>query len=118
MTTVKYKGFAILAQPYQLHESKRWTVELEIWRHGRKQHFSLKDNYRTEQEADTRCSGVGQCIIDGNVRGFSVNHLRVRKSSSLRWFIVAGVVILGLSAFVGSVEWPWMWDWSIWGDWI
>ena len=118
MTTVKYKGFAILAQPYQLHESKRWTVELEIWRHGRKQHFSLKDNYRTEQEADARCSGVGQCIIDGNVRGFSVNHLRVRRSASVRWFIVAAIVIIGLSAFVGSVEWPWVWDWSMWGEWI
>jgi len=112
MTTVKYKGFAILAQPYQLHESKRWTVELEIWRHGRKQHFSLRDNYRTEQEADARCSGVGQRIIDGKVLGYSVNHLRVHKSISLRWFIVAGMVILGLSAFVGSVRW------ALWQDWM
>lgn len=27
MTAFRYKGFNILAWPYQLHHSKRWTVE-------------------------------------------------------------------------------------------
>ena len=111
MTSIRYKGFEILPQPYQLHASKRWTVDLEIRRDGRKQHFSLQEHFPTEQLADARCSGVGRRIIDGNVRGYSVTHLRVRKSVPVRWFIVAGVVILGLSAFVGSVRWAWWPEW-------
>ena len=40
MTSIRYKGFDILPRPYQLHASKRWTVDLEIRCDGRKQHFS------------------------------------------------------------------------------
>ena len=76
MNTITYKGFSILARPYQLFESKRWTVELEIRRNGRRQPFSSVERYRTEQQADARCSGLGQRIIDGRVPGWSVDHLR------------------------------------------
>jgi len=60
MTTIKYKGFKVLAQPYQLCESKRWTVDFEIHRHGRGQAFSAGERYQTEQEADARCAGLGR----------------------------------------------------------
>ncbi len=30
MSTVRYKGYEILAQPYQLYGSKRWTVDLVV----------------------------------------------------------------------------------------
>jgi hypothetical protein len=76
MTTIRYKGFNILVRPYQLYESKRWTVELEIHRNGRRRPFSLAERYRTEQEASTRCSVLARRIIDGGVPGWSVEQLR------------------------------------------
>ena len=76
MTAIKYKGFSILAWPYQLHRTTRWTVDLEIRRNGRRQTFSLDERYRTEQEADLRCSRLGRRIIDGHIPGCSVDHLR------------------------------------------
>jgi hypothetical protein len=36
VTNVKYKGFRILARPYQLYESKRWAVDLQISARGRR----------------------------------------------------------------------------------
>lgn len=76
MTTLRYKGFNILVRPYQLYESQRWTVELEIHRNGRRRPFSLAERYRTEQEASTRCSVLARRIIDGVVPGWSVEQLR------------------------------------------
>ena len=73
---MRYKGFNILVRPYQLYESKRWTVELEIHRHGRRRPFSLAERYRTEQEADERCSSLARGIIDSGVPGWSVEQLR------------------------------------------
>lgn len=110
MTTLTYKGFRILARPYQLHDTQRWTVDLEIRRNGRRKPFSLDEHYRTEQEADARCSGLARRIIDGRVPGWSVEHLRaaqgqvVRRHSSrgtiMRPYIIAGAIILALGAFV------------------
>jgi hypothetical protein len=51
-------------------------VELEIHRHGRRRPFSLAERYRTEQEADERCSSLARRIIDGGVPGWSVEQLR------------------------------------------
>jgi hypothetical protein len=76
MTTISYKGFNILVRPYQLFESERWTVELEIRRNGRRRPFSLAERYRTEEEARARCSGLARLIIDGGVPGWSVEELR------------------------------------------
>jgi hypothetical protein len=67
MPTIRYKGFNILVRPYQLYESRSWTVELERHRHGRRRPFSLAERYRTEQEADERCSSLARRIIDGGV---------------------------------------------------
>lgn len=98
MTTIKYKGFSIVARPYQLHRSKRWSVELEIRRNGGKQPFCLDESYRTEQEADARCTGVGRRIIDGKLPGWSVDHLRAGKGSATGYFLAAGIVLVGLGA--------------------
>ncbi len=75
-SVIRYKGFHIEARPYQLHESRRWTVDLEIRRKGRRQYFSGEERYPTGREADLRCSGLGRQIIDGGVPGWSVDHLR------------------------------------------
>lgn len=76
MTNVKYKGFKILARPYQLHESKRWTVDLEIRRNRRVLPFPVDEQFRTEQEADARCADLGRRIINGRVPGWKVDRLR------------------------------------------
>ena len=111
MSRFRYKGFSILARPYQLQENKNWTVDLEIRRHGRRQPFSAQARCGTEQEALAQCSGLGRQIIDGRVPGWSVDHMR---GGSRRWpafvkairggfmrpLIIAGIVLLGLGAFV------------------
>ena len=76
MTTLRYKGFRILVRPYQLYESQRWTVELEIHRNGRRRPFSVAERYQTEEEASARCSVLAHRIIDGAVPGWSVEQLR------------------------------------------
>jgi len=76
MTTTRYKGYSIQARPYQTHESKQWTVDLEIHRNGRKKPFSLTEHYATKEEAEERCSSLGRRIIDGQIAGWSVNQLR------------------------------------------
>jgi hypothetical protein len=76
MTTQSYKGFRILAMPYQIAQSRRWTVDLEIRRKRLRQAFSLEERYRTEREAEARCVSLGRHIIDGRIRRLSVDHLR------------------------------------------
>jgi hypothetical protein len=107
MTTTRYKGFKILARPYQLSESKRWTVDFEIRRHGRGQAFSAGERYATEREADAQCAGLGRGVIDGGVPGWSVDRLRGAprgkwallhfwKGESMRRLLIALLLILGL----------------------
>ena len=109
MTSIRYKGFEILTRPYQLHETRRWTVDLEIHRRGRRQPFSLAERYSTEEQADARCSGLGRRIIDGRVPGWSIEHLRgeagswsihPNKRAFMRPLVIAGIVILCLGAVV------------------
>jgi len=111
VTASKYKGFKILARPYQLHESKRWTADFEIRRNGRRQPFGLDERYLTEEEAEARCSGLGRRIIDGRVPGWSVEHLRgetrgwsalLHESTgeSMRQSLIAGIVLVCLGLFV------------------
>jgi len=111
MSTSRYKGFSILARPYQLQESRHWTVDLEIRRYGRRQPFSTQTRCGTEQEALAQCSGLGRQIIDGRVPGWSVEHLRsggwrwrvlvkAFKGGFMRPLVIAGIVLLGLGAFV------------------
>jgi hypothetical protein len=111
MTISKYKGFTIVARPYQLRESRDWTAELTIRRNGRRQRFSAHPRYRTEPEADAYCAGLGRQIIDGAVPGWSVDQLRQAprrtsafthfwKAESMRPYLIAGIVLLALGAFV------------------
>jgi hypothetical protein len=116
METIRYKGFAILPQPYQLHGTKRWTVDLEIWRGGRMQHFSLHENYPSEQEAGARCSGVGRRIIDGHVPGCTVRHLPGRSRRAMRVVLMMSLIVLGLAACAGVYQWSETWDMAGWRE--
>jgi len=81
MITVRYKGFRIVARPYQIAEAKHWTSDLEIRRRGRGQAFSAQDRHASQLEADAECHRLGREIIDGVIPGWSVDRLR----SAGRW---------------------------------
>jgi hypothetical protein len=105
MRTSSYKGFRILARPYQINACKRWTVDLEIRRGGRCQVFSPSGLYRTEHEAAAHCYCLAHRIIDGADPRWSVDYLRGARRNrrrltptwmegSLRQLLVAGIVLL------------------------
>ena len=111
MATSRYKGFTILARPYQLRESGRWTADVTIRRNGRRRRFSGDQRHQTEQEAERQCADLGRQIIDGAVPGWSVDHLRrasrrrsalthTWKGTPMRNYLIAGILILALGAFV------------------
>lgn len=83
MSTTNYKGFHIQAEPYLLHEARRWTVDLEIRRRGRSQPIVLDERYASRQEAEVQSASVARLIIDGGLPKWSVDELR--GSSRRRW---------------------------------
>lgn len=111
MSTSRYKGFRVLARPYQLHDSKRWTVDIEIRRNGRCLAFSTNGRYRTEHEAGAHCYCLARRIIDGAEPRWSVDYLRAaprnRRAFTRIWtgrsmtqLLVAGVVLLAVGSFL------------------
>lgn len=110
MTTVSYKGFHIIARPYLLFQTRRWTADLEIHGSGRRKPFSPVESYRTERAADARCVWLGHRIIDGRIPGWSVEALRTNwrfwtfihtcRRVLMRPLLIAGIVLLGLGAWV------------------
>ncbi len=110
MRTARYKGFRIVARPYQLSACKRWTVDLEIRRSGRCQAFSTSGRYRTEHEAAAHCYCLAHRIIDGADPRWSVDYLRGARRNgrrltrtwmdvSLRPLLVAGLLFLVVGTF-------------------
>jgi len=109
MSTSRYKGFSILARPYQLQESRHWTVDLEIRRSGRCQVFSTSGLYRTEHEAAAHCYCLAHRIIDGADPRWSVDYLRGARRNRRRltptWMDVSLRQLLDLYACVRPVRW-------------
>lgn len=108
---VRYKGFVIAARPYQLRESNRWTVDVDLRRNGHKRSFSAQETCRTLPEAEALCFSVGRRIIDGKIPGWSVDQLRGAPSRwsllrfrKLPWIgrplLVVGSFAFGLAAFL------------------
>ncbi len=111
MTNRDYKGFNIVAWPYRLHESGCWAADLEISRRDKTHMFGTAGRYRTKQEAEARCAGLGRRIIDGEIPGRSVDRprsaprsrLTIRHSSkgvSMRSMIIAGILAAALGGFM------------------
>jgi hypothetical protein len=111
MRTSNYKGFRILARPYQIGACKRWTVDLEIRRSGRCQAFSTSGLYRTEHEAAAHCYCLAHRIIDGEDPRWSVDYLRGARRNrrgltrpwmqgSIRQLLVAGLALLVVGTFL------------------
>ena len=108
MTTTRYRGFDIVARPYQLADSGRWTVDFDVRRSGRGRSFSLRETHATSAEAEAQCLILGRRIIEGRVDGWSVQDLRTGinpietvvqliTTESLTVLIVGVVAILGFS---------------------
>jgi hypothetical protein len=93
MSTVRYRGFDIMSRPYELAETGEWTVDVIIQRNDRSRAFSVNERYATVEEADAQCVGLGRRIIDGRVKGWSVDSLR-RGNSVLAAIFGIGRVIL------------------------
>lgn len=75
MPPLAYKGYAIEVRTFQIRGSGRWTQDLLISRRGGLRAFSGPITYPTEAAAINGCRQFGQHIIDGQVRGFSVDDL-------------------------------------------
>ena len=72
-----YKSYNIRSTPFQLVDSKQWTLSITIdWEHDGQvtaRPFSTGNTFRTETEADLHGIVYDQRIIDGKVQGFSVD---------------------------------------------
>ena len=108
MTTIRYRGFDIVARPYQLADTGRWTVDFDVRRSGRGRSFSLKETHATAAEAEAQCLILGRRIVEGRVNGWSVQDLRTGihpletavqliTTESLTVLILGVVAILGFS---------------------
>ncbi len=106
MSAVRYRGFDIVPRHYQLAESGRWTVDVDIRRNGHSRSFSLSEHHATEAEAYSQCVGLGRRIIEGRVKGWSVDELG-RGVNPLEWLVRRATadslitVIIGLAAILG-----------------
>jgi len=73
---IEYNGYEIQASPYQLAESKRWTVNIYILKHRgshtTSRNFSSSNTFLTKEEAVKHCFAFGMKIIDDKIKGFSV----------------------------------------------
>ena len=76
MNNASYKRFEIVPRCYQLHETREWTVDLDIRRRGRIRSFSSRERYPDEQQAIERSVRLARQIIDGQVPRTSVDGLR------------------------------------------
>lgn len=99
LTEVSYKGFRIVARPYQVRPSKRWIVDLQIHRNGRHHSFTGERHAPSESDARVRCVTLGREIIDGRVPGWTVQPLRRFPTRPLHRTLIVIVLIGGLSAF-------------------
>jgi hypothetical protein len=104
----RYKGFKILALPYELQESRRWMADVEIRRQGRSQPIRLHERYSSAHEAVAHGVSVARRIIDGGMPRWSVDGLRgnpwsfshIWKAARMRPYLIAGIVLLVLGLFV------------------
>lgn len=76
MDKMSYNGYEIMAVPYQLAESKEWTVEIRILKHRSDQvasrQFSASNTFTSRDEAMAHCFSFGRQIIDGKSENCTV----------------------------------------------
>jgi hypothetical protein len=107
-TMSRYKGFRILAVPYELQDSHRWMADVEIRREGRSQPIRFDDRYNSAQEAVAHGASVARRIIDGGMPRWSVHGLggnpwsfsHCWKVLNMRPYMIGGVLLLVVGLFV------------------
>ena len=69
MSQIQYKGYTINANPEQLTETNRWTVNISIEKHHgdrvTDKPFSASNTFASKEEAIEHCLNFGKQIIDG-----------------------------------------------------
>jgi hypothetical protein len=79
MKELSYNDFIIEAMPWQLAESRKWALDIRIWKYSGDQisarHFSSSDFCNTEDEAIAKCFNFGKQIIDGQISYCTVEDL-------------------------------------------
>ena len=75
MHKIKYKGYDIEAKPYRSDASSEWKIDLIISKDLASREFYPKDTLKTKEEAVKFCFDLGVRIIDGEVKGCSVDDL-------------------------------------------
>jgi hypothetical protein len=96
LTAIRYKGFRILIRPYQIRESRRWTVDLEVHRGGQRRAFSTDERYRTEQEAVSRCISLGKRIVDGRTAACPLGSMPTSGREPVRRLLLACCISFGI----------------------
>jgi len=73
----RYKEFEIEAIPHQHPETKKWFLNIRIWKKRGDQlvsrPFSNKEPFDSKEMAIIHCFILGRKIIDGEVENFSVD---------------------------------------------
>lgn len=68
---IRYKEFEIEAAPYQLADSKKWTIQVNLWEHagdGSKcTPYYASNTFESKEEAIKHCFIFGKKIIDGEI---------------------------------------------------
>lgn len=76
---IYYKGYVISAAPYQLAETGKWAIKVNIEKHTatgvKSRPFIASNTFDTKEEAVEQCLIYGQNIIDGGVKGLSIDDL-------------------------------------------
>lgn len=76
---IEYNGYEIQSSPYQLAESKNWTINIYIIKHRgslvASKNFSSANSFPTRGETVKYCFDLGMKIIDGKIKNFSVEEL-------------------------------------------
>ena len=73
---ISYRGWTITPRTFQIHGSRRWTLDLIIGYRTKRRAFSGAKTYATEQAAIRGCHAYGRRIIDGREPSCSLADLR------------------------------------------
>ncbi|MFH1416105.1 MAG: helix-turn-helix domain-containing protein [Elusimicrobiota bacterium] len=76
---IRYKDFEIVAVPYQLADSKEWTLNIRIRKfYDNKlisRNFSGSNTFKSKDEAKKHCYNFGKQVIDGEVKNCTVEDM-------------------------------------------
>jgi len=111
MATTKSNGFSVMLRPHQSHRSKACTANFSIYLPNRRRRSTGGDRPLDKQETRAQDSGLREQILGASLLGWPANRLRwsprrhstflhIWKGQPMRNYIIAGVVILAIGAFV------------------